>query len=121
MPVYAGMAPLIRILALFVALVVLPGITYWALYSDLGVFLIGNRYWVQRAATSTSFITTRVYLRRVLSATQYGANVVEARVRALPDRTQRARLFGVLVDLAPNASWRDVYLRNLTAERTVRR
>lgn len=75
-------------------------------YTEVGVFLLGGgSYWVERAAGEPTDAVAADYLNIVLQATQYGLNVAENAVGALPDRGQQARLFTLLAAVTHNESW----------------
>jgi len=102
-------------------LVVVAVAVFWALFTDLGVFLVGNRYWVRRAFLATSETVSSTSLKRVVSATHYGVNIAENRVKALHECSDRARLFRLLVALAPNENWKEIYRRDLKAQLGIRK
>jgi len=86
-------------------------------YTALGIFAAGGgRYWVGRAAGEANADVARAHLRRVVGATQYGVNVAENAVRELPRIEDRVRLWRLLIELAPNENWREIYSRRLAAE-----
>ena len=101
-----------------IALVTFAGVGVLALVllSDLGIFLIGNKFWMARAVAAADVRETDAHLRRVLTATQYGVNQAENYVLSLDDRAARVRLWRRLVHLAPNQNWRDLYSYRLQAE-----
>lgn len=91
----------------------------WSRYTDLGIFVGGGgAYWVRQAAASPSDEEATAHLRRVLEATRYGVNTVENAVKDLPSRTDRVRLWRLLIRIAPNESWRKIYAQNLEREQT---
>lgn len=86
-------------------------------HTAFGIFAAGGgRYWVERAAGEANAGVARTHLRRVVGATQYGVNVAENAVGDLPRAEDRLRLWGLLIELAPNENWREIYSRRLAAE-----
>ena len=108
-------------LAILAGLVVLAVAAWvpWSRYTDLGIFVGGGgRYWVQRAAASRTDDEAVSCLRRVVAATQYGVNVAENQVAAIPDRQIRMRLWRILVQVAPNENWHGIYSRRLAHDQS---
>lgn len=90
-------------------------------YTAYGIFAAGGgRYWVHRAAAETDAGRAKAHLRRVANATQYGVNVAENAVRELDMPADRARLWRLLIEIAPNENWREIYARRLAAEPDIR-
>jgi hypothetical protein len=89
-------------------------------YTAFGIFAAGGgRYWVGQAAGEANADVARAHLQRVVGATQYGVNVAENAVADLPRADDRVRLWRLLIELAPNENWREIYSR-LAAEDTRR-
>lgn len=99
-----------RILVALVAIVMIASAYVWfALTTRVGMFMGGGRYYVARAASTENPDQARAYLRRVLANTQYGVNIAENSVRALPNAGDRIKLWRYLIELAPNDNWRGIY------------
>jgi hypothetical protein len=89
----------------------------WSRYTNLGIFAGGGgNYWVRQAAAASSDAEATSHLHRVLRVNQYGVNVAENSVRALPRKADRIRLWRLLIGLAPNDNWRAIYSRRLANE-----
>jgi hypothetical protein len=83
-------------------------------YTAFGVFMFGgDHYWVYRAANSADPPIRRQCLRIAISGVQYTLNTTENEIiNHFGDRPQLQRdLFLVLVQLAPNDNWRQIYQR----------
>jgi len=104
--------------ALAALLLISVALAAWsfALYARLGIFLVGHRYWLWKAAQAESETATKDSLERVLNATQYGVNQAQTYVRGLDDRQTRIRLWRTLIDLAPNENWVRQYTADLESE-----
>ena len=99
------------------ALVVIAGGYAWfALNTRIGMFMGGGRYFVARAASAKTPDEARAYLRRVLNNTQYGVNIAENSVRALPNVEDRVKLWRYLIEIAPNDNWQAIYGLDLEKE-----
>ena len=86
-------------------------------YTDYGIFIAGgNRYWIRRAAQAEDPAEAKAHLGRVIAATQYGVNVAENAVADLERREDRVRLWSLLIELAPNDTWRAIYTWRKTRE-----
>ena len=87
--------------------------SYVALYTDLGVFLVGHRYWMGKAAHAKTAEATITDLHRVVQATQYGVNQAQSWTRDHPHSACRIRIWRQLVQLAPSENWRHFYSTEL--------
>jgi len=86
-------------------------------YTAYGIFAAGGgRYWVRRAAETTDAAEARAHLVRVVAATQYGVNIAENAVRDLERPKDRIRLWSLLIEVAPNDTWRAIYTRRRVEE-----
>lgn len=101
-----------------VAITVLLGVAAGAfvLHTDLGIFVLGYRYYMSRAASASQTSEIDRDLQRVLDATQYGVNNAENYVLSLKSREKRVVLWQHLVVLAPNSNWRHRYEVHLNSE-----
>ncbi|MHB0972534.1 MAG: hypothetical protein ACYC7A_22675 [Thermoanaerobaculia bacterium] len=104
------------IVAVSILAPIAAGLMCTALFSELGIFLVGYHVWMARAAAATSVASTDSNVRRVLNATQYGVNQAENYVLSVKDRDTRIRLWNRLIALAPNENWRRIYGYGLEAE-----
>jgi hypothetical protein len=98
------------------ALAVLTLGVYGALFTDLGILVVGHHYWMSRAARSPDDASLTENLERVLDSTQYGVNNAENWVLGAEDRATGLRLWAKLIELAPNDLWRGYYGERLAAE-----
>ena len=89
---------------------------YGALFSGLGILVVGHHFWMSRAARSPDDESLTRNLERVLNSTQYGVNNAENWVLDVEDRETRIRLWEKLIELAPNEGWREYYRTRLAAE-----
>lgn len=86
-------------------------------YTAYGIFLAGgSHYWVRKAARTTDPAEAKAHLMRVMTATQYGVNAAENAVRDLERREDRIRLWSLLIEVAPNDTWRAIYSRRRVME-----
>jgi hypothetical protein len=89
----------------------------WSRYTTLGIFAGGGgNYWIRQAAAAPSDAQAANHLRRVLGINQYGVNIAENAVRGLPRKADRVRLWRLLIGVAPNDNWRQIYSRHLANE-----
>lgn len=105
-----------QLLGAFLVVVTATACVCGALFTETGVFAIGHRYWMYRAARSTGEVELREHLGRVLAGTQYGVNLAENWVLEVEDRATRVRLWEALIELAPNEWWRERYRARSAAE-----
>jgi len=105
-----------RAIVLLVVLSAALGAWPFAIYTRLGIFAVGHRYWLWQASRAESEDARRESLGRVLNATQYVVNQAESYVRGIQDRRLRIRLWRTLIDTTPNDSWIQHYTRNLQSE-----
>ncbi len=107
-----------RVVTVVAALAVLIAAAFlFQRYTAYGIFAAGGaRYWVARAAAARTADEAKAHLTRVVSATQYGVNAAENAVAELPTREDRIRLWGHLIDVAPNENWRQIYRTRLQRE-----
>lgn len=91
-------------------------LTWAALFTDLGVFVVGHDYWLWRARTSTDDAECDRHLRRVIGATQYGSDQVETYVLELDSPTDRVRLWKRAIESANNDDRRERFVFRLERE-----
>jgi hypothetical protein len=113
-PAFTSRARLGKTLALAAAILafLLAGTSWIAFvrHTSLGISIGGgSTYWVSRAAETQSDLEAKDCLRKVLDSSQYGVNMAQRDILRLEDTGSRARLFGLLVQLAPNEHWRRIY------------
>ena len=69
-------------------------------HTALGIFAAGGgRYWVHMAATESDPDRAKSHLRRVVTATQFGAHVAESAVDDVARSEDRARLRRLLAEV----------------------
>lgn len=91
-------------------------LTWAALFTNLGVFLVGHDYWLWRARTSTDDAECEGHLRRVIGATQYGSDQVETYVLELDSPADRVRLWQRAIESANNDVRRERFAFRLERE-----
>jgi len=101
---------------LAILLTAVGALTWAALFTDLGVFVVGHDYWLWRARTSTDDAECERHLGRVIKATQYGSDQVETYVLELDSRTDRVRLWRRAIECAPNDNRREKFAFRLAKE-----
>lgn len=104
------------LLAVALVVLILGGFAAAALFTEAGIFVVGFRFWMARAAAASTVAETDANLARVLGSTQYGVNRAESFVPAIEVRDTRIRLWRRLIALAPNDNWRQLYEYRLEAE-----
>jgi hypothetical protein len=106
------------LLLILVILLAVPAFLYTQRWTRPGIFLLGGTgYWVGRARAAVDPAEAKAYFRYVLASSQYGVNGAENAVNALPDQRDRVRLFTLLIEVAPNENWREIYGRDLERQR----
>lgn len=105
-----------KLIALLLSVCLVGGIVYGMLFTELGVFFGGYRFWMGLAAYSDFPELRSESVQRVLNGTQYGVDQAESWVLAHGDRTRRIRLWKILIERAPNEGWRSRYSDHLQRE-----
>ena len=87
----------------------LGALTYGVLFTEIGVFVVGYRFWMSLAAHTDDTDTRIKLVQRALDGTQYGVNQAENWTRDHKNGEQRLELWRALIEAAPNEGWRDFY------------
>lgn len=99
-----------RLWAVLVVFSLVAAVAWIRIHTDFGLFALGgSRYWLDKASASDNELQRQQHLGRVLSATQYGANIAEGVVSGYPPR-ERAILFASLANATDSPRWRQRYL-----------
>lgn len=103
-------------IALLLSLTILGAASYAALFTELGIFLVGHRFFMPKAAHASTDEESTEHLFQVLQATQYGVNQAKNWTRKHRHPKCRIRIWKLLIELAPNEAWRRSYSNELKEE-----